>query len=260
MGAVKNRDAAALDSNDPLRSDDDFCQAMLTGGEGLPEGMTLAAACRACEYPLPENADLALHLLGADLQKGIPVTAGSEAGETLLRELDLSGADTPGNREAAVESFIAKKIDCRDRMFVDTAEAVGSLEKLSRYFAACVNCYNCRVACPVCYCRECVFLTGAFEHEPHQYLRWAERKGAVKMPTDTVFYHLTRLAHMSTACVGCGQCSNACPNDIPVMELFRTVAYGTQEAFSYTAGSSVGDPPPLSVFREDEFQEVVGIK
>lgn len=65
---------------------------------------------------------------------------------------------------------------------------------------------------------------------------------------------------MSTACVGCGQCSNACPNEIPVMELFRTIAYKTQKAFVYEAGRSPDEPPPLSVFREDEFAEVVGIR
>jgi len=79
------------------------------------------------------------------------------------------------------------------------------------------------------------------------------------MPTDTVFYHITRLAHMSTACIGCGQCSNACPNDIPVMELFRTVAHKTQQAFAYEAGRSLDEPPPLSVFKEDEFKELTAI-
>jgi formate dehydrogenase subunit beta len=79
------------------------------------------------------------------------------------------------------------------------------------------------------------------------------------MPTDTVFYHLTRIAHMSTACIGCGQCSNACPNDIPVMELFRTASRRTQEAFEYLPGKSVEDSPPLSEFREEEFADVVGI-
>ena len=79
------------------------------------------------------------------------------------------------------------------------------------------------------------------------------------MPTDTVFYHITRLAHMSTACVGCGQCSNACPNDIPVMELFLAIAQDTQKVFDYEAGRSLEEDPPMSVFREDEFAEVVGI-
>jgi formate dehydrogenase subunit beta len=81
----------------------------------------------------------------------------------------------------------------------------------------------------------------------------------IKIPTDTVFYHLTRLAHMSTACVGCGQCSNACPNDIPVMEVFRTVSHRTQDAFGYEAGRSLDEKPPLSEFREEEFEDIVGI-
>ena len=64
---------------------------------------------------------------------------------------------------------------------------------------------------------------------------------------------------MSTACVGCGQCSNACPNDIPVMELFRTLSQRTQEAFAYEAGRDIDEAPPLSEFREDEFSDVVGL-
>jgi formate dehydrogenase subunit beta len=91
-------------------------------------------------------------------------------------------------------------------------------------------------------------------------MKWAMRKGAIKMPTDTVFYHLTRLAHMSTACIGCGQCSNACPNGIPVMELFRTIAGATQKAFDYEPGRDLDEAPPLSVFREREFPEVTGGK
>jgi formate dehydrogenase (coenzyme F420) beta subunit len=130
---------------------------------------------------------------------------------------------------------------------------------LDDYLATCVNCYNCRVACPVCYCRTCVFTTDVFDHPSAQYLSWARRKGAMRMPTDTLFYHLTRLAHMSTACVGCGQCSNACPNEIPLMELFRSVAQRTQTGFGYEAGRSLSEPPPLSTFEAEEYSEVVGL-
>ena len=79
------------------------------------------------------------------------------------------------------------------------------------------------------------------------------------MPADTVFYHLTRLVHMSTACVGCGQCSNACPSEIPLAELFRATAIRTQRAFGYEAGLDPNAPPPMTVFREQEFVEVVGL-
>ena len=59
--------------------------------------------------------------------------------------------------------------------------------------------------------------------------------------------------------MGCGQCSNACPNDIPVMELFSMIASRTQGAFDYQAGLDVAQKPPLTVFHEHEFQEVVGV-
>jgi formate dehydrogenase subunit beta len=98
-----------------------------------------------------------------------------------------------------------------------------------------------------------------FEHDPFQYVNWSKRRGAVKIPTDTLLYHLTRMAHMSTACIGCGQCSNACPNDIAVMELFRTVSHLTQSAFNYSPGADIKQMPPLTEFKEQEFEDIVGI-
>ena len=139
-------------------------------------------------------------------------------------------------------------------MFASVAEATGSIQELSTYLADCVNCYNCRAACPVCYCTTCVFTTDTFRHEPFQYLQWARRKGGVKMPTDTLFFHLTRMAHISTACVGCGQCTNACPNDIPLSDLFITVAHHTQVAFNYNAGMDLSQRPPLCGFEQEEYE------
>jgi len=65
---------------------------------------------------------------------------------------------------------------------------------------------------------------------------------------------------MSLSCVGCGQCSNVCPNDIPVMELFRLTAFDVQHAFDYEAGRDKEEPLPLSVFKEKEFTDIVGIE
>lgn len=230
------------------------------GGEAGPGAPGISPACKSCEHPVPGNADITVELLGNDIFESFRLSANTDRGEKALEKMELPAGSSPGGRKDAVEKLVAERIAYRDRMFAATGEAVSDMEKLMSYLGNCVNCYNCRVACPVCYCRECVFTTDVFDHEPVQYFRWAKRKGAIKMPTDTVFYHLTRMAHMSTACIGCGQCSNACPNDVPVMELFRTIAHATQSAFSYTAGLSIDDDPPLSVFREREFSEVTGGK
>jgi formate dehydrogenase subunit beta len=259
LGAFRNKDYLRWVDQDGTESTRRFYQNALSGKNFQPDGFDLASACSACEFPVAEKADILIGLLGVDVKDHLITQSQSEAGDRLLRQLNLPEIDPPSARQGAISSMIQQRLHFRDDMFARTHAATDSLEKMSTYFATCVNCYNCRVACPVCYCKECVFVTDVFNHDPSQYLRWAGRKGIIKMPTDTLFYHITRLAHMSTACVGCGQCSNACPNDIPVMELFRFVARGTQQAFEYEAGRSLEQEPPLSIFREDEFPEVVGI-
>jgi len=259
LGAYTNKDFVNIASDDSSELTINFVKKALSDGNAKLADVDLAPACKACEYPVPDGADLFIGLLGMDIEKEILVVATTAKGEMLLECLDLNQGEAPDTRKTAIESFVNRRTSFRDTLFKATHEATHNLEKLTAYLAGCINCYNCRVACPVCYCKECVFTTDVFNHEPSQYLRWAQRKGAVKMPTDTVFYHLTRLVHMSLACVGCGQCSNACPNDIPVMELFRTLAYHPQSAFEYEAGASLEDTPPLSEFRENEFSEVVGI-
>jgi len=257
-GAFSNdvfaRAAAEDEAGDLTRR---FFRAAFAGEEN-PAGYELAGACRACEHVTPDAADVAVGLHGGDPEREIWVEARTEVGEALLADLGLPEATEPEGRSRTVKERVERAVQRREEVFDRTLQATGSVEKLTSYLASCVNCYNCRVACPVCYCRECVFGTDVFEHEPRQYLNWADRKGAVKMPTDTVFYHLTRMAHMAASCVGCGQCSNACPNDIPVMELFRTVAHRVQQGFDYEPGRSVEEPLPLAVFRENELAEVVG--
>lgn len=260
LGAFTNADYFRFAADDPAASTLRFVRSTQGEEQAAVDGLDLSPACRACEYPIPLGADISMGLLGVDTQRHLLIEARTAKGQAIVERLGLPSEPEPRERAAAIEKLLAQRREFRDRMFEQTRAATDSLEKLTAYLAHCVNCYNCRVACPVCYCRECVFVTDVFAHDPSQYLGWAMRKGAIKMPTDTVFYHLTRLAHMSTACVGCGQCSNACPNGIAVMELFRTVARRTQESFGYEAGRSWEERPPLSEFRENEFPEVVGIE
>ncbi|MFP4158304.1 MAG: Coenzyme F420 hydrogenase/dehydrogenase, beta subunit C-terminal domain [Desulfobacterales bacterium] len=220
----------------------------------------LAPTCRTCTQPTPEGADLAVGLFGLLPGGRIQIYARTPAGENLLEALGFEASEPDPGREKTVESLVSRRTKARKEMTEKTREATDTFEKLEQYFSRCINCYNCRKVCPVCYCRQCVFDTDVCEHEPAGYMKWAGRKGGLKMPEDTLFYHLTRMAHMSTACVGCGQCSNACPSNIPVAELFVSVAEKAQAAFDYSAGRSLDDPPPLSVFFEDEFTEVAGIK
>lgn len=76
------------------------------------------------------------------------------------------------------------------------------------------------------------------------------------MPNDRLLFHLTRLNHMVTSCVGCGLCQEACPNDIPVFSIFRLVGDKVQASFEYVPGLSLEDKLPVSEFRENELDEL----
>ena len=259
LGAYRNSDYRRFASEGADSSTLKFFFGALSGSPSVTEGIDLTTACKACEHPIPDGADIAIGFLGLSPLNHLLVQGQSPKGEEMLAHLDLVETPVPASRSEAIEALVSARYHARDSLFDQTREATNTLDKLTAYLAGCVNCYNCRVACPVCYCRECVFTTDVFDHEPFQYLQWAHRKGEIKMPTDTVFYHLTRLVHMSTACVGCGQCSNACPSEIPLTELFRATAVRTQRAFDYEAGQDPDAPPPMTVFREHEFVEVVGL-
>jgi formate dehydrogenase (coenzyme F420) beta subunit len=258
-GAYKNEDYYTLAGDDTEKFTNAFCKDVFSGKEIQNKGTELSSACRACEHFIPLGADIIIELFGIDIDNHILIRAMTPKGDEITDKLTLPEEIEPSIRNDIISSITAERKIFRDKMFEDTHAATDTLEKLTDYFSRCINCYNCRVACPVCYCKECVFVTDVFNHEPSQYMQWATRKGAVKMPTDTIFYHITRLAHMSTACIGCGQCSSACPNNISVMELFRMTAYRTQKIFDYEAGRSIEEKPPLSVFKEDELNNVVGI-
>jgi len=224
--------------------------------KGGKEDDLLREACQVCEYPFPMSADITIGLFGMDLDKGILVEAGTDEGEKILDELGLKEGGDSDKRQAAIEKLTAERVKKRDELFERTAKAVQGWENLIPTFSRCINCHNCRDVCPICYCRECLFDSPTFDWGADKYLDWASRKEALRMPTDTVLFHLTRLNHMASSCVGCGLCQEACPNEVPVFSIFRLVGDRVQKVFDYVPGRSLDEEMPLSTFKEDELQEV----
>ncbi len=236
-------------------------------------------ACTMCEYPsMPlELVDMVIGLWGIDCEKQLYIEAGDETAARLIESgvLDFQDAGQPGagkpgavntarveeirtTREKALATLREERISARDRILEDFRGEAGSLKDMQKLFSTCMRCHNCMINCPICYCRECVFRSPVFEHTPDQYLGWAEDKGAIRMPANTMMFHLTRLNHMVMSCVGCGLCDTACPNNIPVTSLFRTVGLRAQGMMEYEPGRSYDEPAPATTFRDDELLDESG--
>jgi formate dehydrogenase subunit beta len=233
-------------------------KALLKGMEkgeiSPPSGYAFRTACQMCEYPVPQ-ADIIFRLYGFQTDQEI----GVEIGDKLEKEIEEKGVlsfseNEPASRSEVVNKVVAERTKKRDALFQEFKGIVKDLPAFLDRFSTCVRCHNCMVACPICYCKECVFRTAVFEHDGDQFLRWADRKGEIRMPTDTLIFHLIRMSHMVTSCIGCGLCDSACPSRLPVATLFRSVGDRIQKMFQYVPGRDIAEVPPVAVFKEDELK------
>ena len=110
----------------------------------------------------------------------------------------------------------------------------------------CIRCYACRNACPMCYCDPC-FVDQA---EP----RWADKSPSLE---SNLMFHLTRFYHLAGRCIDCGECSRACPMNIPLHLFHKKVAKECEAMFDQAAGMSVDDKPAMVDFRVEDSDEIL---
>jgi len=203
----------------------------------------LRPACRICNAISPSFADITLSLFGID--DGVIICLEKE----MNKKLGLKENKSPG-RQKVIAEVEKRNTTVRDKVFTEFREKMKTGTDFADALATCTRCYACQSACPICYCRVCFFRTETFEPESDRYYRWAEREDALRMPTEILLFHLTRLNHMAASCIGCGMCESACPRDLPLTTIFEAVGDGVQKALDYEPGRSVEDEIPTTTFRE----------
>jgi formate dehydrogenase subunit beta len=243
-GTFKVTDYAAL-----LEQGEDTLDLALKGHEKVRE------ICGACTQFYPQGADIVLGLYGLPDGNGLMVLGQSDKGREAVEKLALEGDEAPDEaREKALAEEEEKRQEASNALVKRTIDEVAGLESLLKTFSTCILCHNCMTMCPVCYCRECYFESPTFDFEADRYLSWADKKGGFRVPQGSLLFHLTRMNHMSFACVACGLCEQACPSDIPVGAIFKAVGLKAQELFEYVPGRSLEEELPLATFKEEELE------
>jgi len=236
--------------------DADFDNKHVREQSGYADNVNFRTACQMCEYPKPLVFDLNVGFIGMDTDKELWVEAVTDKGKALLEGVELQAQDEPEKRKKALDSLSAARKAKTAARIEELDKAMMGPEKLVEYFSDCLNCHNCMKVCPVCYCRECFFDSDTFQRDIGEHVRVSLRKGATRMPSETLLFHLTRMNHMMASCVQCGICEDSCPVTIGLATLFKKVSQNAQKEFDYVSGRSLDEPLPLATFRESEFLKV----
>ena len=213
----------------------------------------LRRTCEACAHFVPNLADITVSFAGnKDLDTECTLFLNTPTGEEYAR-----GA--PGNMGSGevetqeLTQLTEKRKEARNIMFQERQEDLKDLKSLVKTFAACLSCHGCSHVCPICYCILCDFDSKLHEDDPSNFESDLARKGGARVPSGTLLFHIGRMTHMAVSCVNCGMCSDVCPVNIPVAEIFSMVGDPLQEIFEYLPGRDIEEAVPSGTYKEDEF-------
>ncbi|MHB1293416.1 MAG: 4Fe-4S ferredoxin [Anaerolineae bacterium] len=131
---------------------------------------------------------------------------------------------------------------------VRATETLPPEERWARFTAEvqkCNLCYACRNACPMCFCNQCF----ADCTTPRWFNQTAE-------PADKQFFQVIRTFHLAGRCVGCGACTRACPQGVNLRIFLDKMRADVAELYGYTAGADSNARPPLTTYREDDYNDI----
>jgi formate dehydrogenase subunit beta len=230
----------------------DFLKRVAAGE--IPEG--LRETCKACEQFIPMTADVTVSVAGdSGSTSACRIYLNTDRAKELLKGLEGEQSEEEFD-EAAYKDLSTKRAAETEKVYAALAPVGKGLDGMIEVFGKCVGCHGCGHVCPICYCLLCDFESRSFDYDLPYFEKELSGKGSLRLPPDTIFFHLGRMTHMSFSCVACGQCSDTCPVGIPVASVFKMVGEHTASLFDYLAGRDVEESIPVMVFKEEEFSEL----
>jgi len=221
----------------------------LKNGEN-PSG--IRPVCAGCENFRPLYADIIVSQIGREKPVlSFPTDKGKEIAQSLGLTLE------EGEIYSSVSDvLLEKRKEEKENMSKRIKEEIRGIEGLVKIFDRCIACHCCSYVCPICYCKDCFFESATFDYSPMYYYNMLQDKGTIKLPVDTLLFHLGRMTHMATSCVACGMCEDVCPVNIPVARIFKTIGSDLQQLFDYLPGRDLEEALPLTTYETEEFHEI----
>ncbi|MBW2147417.1 MAG: 4Fe-4S dicluster domain-containing protein [Deltaproteobacteria bacterium] len=248
-GTIHARDVVTMDRSSLRR----LAQTLVSSHSREQESLSVREACRAClhlDFPV---ADVQILWRGADPWQEIYWREGCSIGLQALTSAGLVEAELPEERARNLDRLRKERLAFRQDRIERFSRDYQGPEGMRRALSSCIGCMSCRQVCPLCYCRACVFHGPDLETPWETAETWLKGRNALRLPLDTLLYHMVRMNHMAHGCVACGLCGQACPMDVPVDLLFLVGGKSVQEALNYKPGERPDEQPPQGTFREDEF-------
>jgi len=208
--------------------------------------------CKACEYIEPFDADIYVSLVGEENGK---IYLNSEKAKNMLEDSEFNFKKDKFD-PAILNELLKKRAVKKTELYASVDTSKTGLDGLIDIFGRCIGCHGCNAVCPICYCTLCDFESFNYDYNTPILEKELAEKGALRLPPDTLFFHLGRLSHMSFSCVGCGMCSDVCPALIPVAAVFKKTGEETAGMFAYVAGRKLDEDIPVMIYKEEEFPEL----
>ncbi len=147
---------------------------------------------------------------------------------------ETTGAAIPADqRYADLNTFLTQSPDERMAYWQDELER-------------CIKCYACRQACPLCYCEQCI----VDKNRPTRLSTSATLKG-------NYAWQITRAFHLAGRCIGCDECTRACPAGINLRLLNLSLAKAAEDYFSFRAGVNLDAEPIVGAFSEQDKESFI---